>query len=238
MGKTFPGEALRRVTVAFIRTIVLYALVIVAMRVMGKRQIGELEPSELAVTILMSELAAIPMQDLGTPLLFGIVPILTLLGLSVFMSTAGLKSLRFRALMCGKPSLLMENGRILQKELRRNRLTTDELIEALRGQNITDLATVQYAILETKGTLSAILYPEFQPATKKDVNVQETSKGLPIILVNDGRLLDHNRQILGLPRSWLDNALKQQGIAAVKDVFLLVVDAGGRVYCLAKEGTP
>lgn len=220
---------------AFLRTIILYIFVMIAIRIMGKRQIGELEPSELVVTVLMSELAAVPMQDLGTPLLYGIIPILTLLCMSMLLSAWTVKSLRFRQLMCGKPSLLMENGRILQKELRKNRLTTDELIEELRGQNITDLATVQYAILETNGKLSTILYPDHQPVTKKDMQLQEVSQGLPIILINDGVILEHNRVLLGLPRSWIDTTLKEHGFDSAKDVFLLIVDERMQVYCLPRE---
>jgi len=202
---------------------------------MGKRQIGELEPSELVVTILMSELAAVAMQDLGTPILYGIIPIFTLLCLTLFMSAGMVKSLRFRSIMCGKPSVLMHNGRIQQAELRRNRLTTDELIEELRGRNITDLATVQYAILETNGKLSTILYPEFQPSIKKDAGIQEQSKGLPMILINDGNSLDKNRELFGLEQTWIRDNLKQQGIDSVKSVFLMIVDECHNVYCLPKE---
>ncbi len=205
------------------------------MRLMGKRQIGELEPSELVVTILMSELAAVPMQDQGTPLLYGIIPIATLLCMSLLMSAATVKSLRLRTLMCGKPSLLIENGRVLQNELRKNRLTNDELIEELRGKNITDLSTVQYAILETNGTLSTVLYPEHQAATKKDVGANEASKGLPVILINDGNFLEHNRKLLGLTSRWVEDTLKQNGMDDIKDVFLMIVDEQNNVYCLAKE---
>jgi uncharacterized membrane protein YcaP (DUF421 family) len=159
--------------VALLRTVILYIVIIIAVRLMGKRQIGELEPSELVVTILMSELAAAPMQDLGTPLLYGVIPIVTLMCLTLFMSAGMLKSLKFRSLMCGRPSILMENGRILQKELRKNRFTADELVEELRGQNITDLSTVQYAILETNGKLSTILYPEDQPSKYTQRNLKK-----------------------------------------------------------------
>ena len=223
--------------VAFVRTIILYVVLIIAIRLMGKRQIGELAPSELVVAVLMSELAAVPMQDLGTPLLYGVIPIFTLLCLTLFMSTGMMKSLRFRVLMCGKPSILMSNGKILQNELRKNRVSTDELIEELRGQNVTDLSTVQYAILETNGKLSVILYPEFQPSTRKDAGVNEQSKGLPVILINDGATLEENRQVVGVESAWVEERLRQHGIDNAKKVFLMVVDECQNVYCLPKEGS-
>ena len=221
--------------VAFVRTIILYVVLIIAIRLMGKRQIGELAPSELVVAVLMSELAAVPMQDLGTPLLYGVIPIFTLMCLTLFMSTGMMKSLRFRSLMCGRPSILMQSGRIIQSEMRRNRVSIDELIEELRGQNITDLSTVQYAILETNGKLSAMLYPEFQPSTKKDAGVNEQSKGLPIILINDGATLEENRQIVGVDRSWVEDNLRRHGIDNRKKVFLMIVDECRNVYCQPKE---
>lgn len=221
--------------VALIRTMILYAVVIFAIRLMGKRQIGELEPSEFVVTLLVSELASVPMQELGTPLLYGIVPIITLLCMSLLISAGTLKSLKFRILMCGKPSLLMANGRILQKELRKNRLTVDELIEELRAKDITDLSTVQYAILETNGTLSTILYPLHQPATREDVRAEPVTNGLPVIVVNDGALLKRNCERCGLRQEWIGETLRQYGLTDIKDVFLLLVDEGNNVYCLPKE---
>ncbi|MDR2670838.1 MAG: DUF421 domain-containing protein [Oscillospiraceae bacterium] len=220
---------------AVLRTVILYVVIIAALRLMGKRQIGELEPSELVVTLLMSELAAVPMQDLGSPLVFGLVPIATLLCLSLVVSGALLASLRFRALLCGKPSVLMKDGRILQRELRKNRMTTNELIEALRAKNITDLSTVQYAILETNGTLSTILYPVYQPATRRDVGAAGSAPGLPVVLVSDGALLRENCALRHLSPSFLDDALRRNGLTDVRDVFLLIVDEQNRVYCLPKE---
>ncbi|MDR0670918.1 MAG: DUF421 domain-containing protein [Oscillospiraceae bacterium] len=220
---------------AVLRTVILYVVIIAALRLMGKRQIGELEPSELVVTLLMSELAAVPMQDLGSPLVFGLVPIATLLCLSLVVSGALIANLRFRALLCGKPSVLMKDGRILQRELRKNRLTIDELIEALRAKDITDLSTVQYAVLETNGTLSAILYPAHQPATRRDVGATVPAPGLPVVLVSDGALLREHCAQRNLSPSFLADALKQNGLADVREAFLLIVDEQNRVYCLPKE---
>ena len=150
---------------ALIRTILLYLILMVGLRAMGKRQIGELEPIELVLTLLISDLASVPMQDFGIPLLNGVVPILTLLSLSMLLSWASMHSIRFRRLICGNPTTLIKDGILQQQAMRRNRFTLDELIEELRAQGVTDLKSVKYAVLETNGQLSVLLYPEFQPAT-------------------------------------------------------------------------
>ena len=136
---------------------------------MGKRQIGELEPTELVLTMLISDLAAVPMQDFGIPLLNGVVPIVTLLALSMLLSYGCMRSIRLRRLVCGSPTTLIKDGQLQQAAMRANRFTLDELIEALRSQGVTDLTTVKYAILETDGQLSVLLYPAEQPATPKQL---------------------------------------------------------------------
>ncbi len=219
--------------VAITRTAILYIVVITAMRIMGKRQIGELEPSELVVAIMISELAAVPMQEPGMPLVSGLVPIVTLISLEILISLLLLKSVRLRKLFCGTPSVLIENGRILQKELKKNRMTMDELIEDLRLQDILDLSTVQYAILETNGKLSAILYSEHRPmpAGKRG----GADRGLPVVLINDGRTLSANLEKLGLDEKWLYSEVKGRGVSGPSEVFLLMRDEQGGVYYLPKE---
>ena len=139
-----------------VRTVILYLLIIAGVRLMGKRQVGELEPSELVLSLIIADLASVPMQDFGIPLLTGVVPILTLLSLTMILSVLTMKSVRFRALLCGRPSVVLRDGRIDQREMARNRLTVDELLEELRCQGYTDLAAVKYAILETNGQLSVL----------------------------------------------------------------------------------
>ncbi|MDD3164495.1 MAG: DUF421 domain-containing protein, partial [Oscillospiraceae bacterium] len=158
--------------VAFIRTLILYPVLILVIRLMGKRQIGQLEPAEFVVTMLLADLAAVPMQDPGIPLIAGLVPILIVLSLELSLSVLSLRSIRFRKFFCGKPVILMENGVILQGSLRRTRVTVDELIEHLRQKDVTDLSTVQYAILETDGCLSVLLYPKEKPASAKDACIK------------------------------------------------------------------
>ena len=142
----------------FLRTIILYILITAGVRLMGKRQVGELEPSELVLSLIIADLASVPMQDYGIPLLTGVVPIITLLSLTMILSVLTMKSIRFRALMCGRPSIMVQNGALNQREMSRNRLTVDELLEELRGKGYTDLSQIKYAILETNGQLSVLPY--------------------------------------------------------------------------------
>ena len=150
---------------SYLRTILLYLVLIFAVRLMGKRQIGEMEPAEFVVTMLVANLAAIPMQDGAIPLYSGLVPILTVLGLELVLSGAILRSVRLRQLLCGKPVILIDNGKILQDNLRNARVTLDELTGHLREKDVLDIQTVQFAILETNGNLSVFPYPKEKPAS-------------------------------------------------------------------------
>lgn len=221
---------------ALIRTIILYLLLMLGLRLMGKRQIGELEPSELVLALLISDLAAVPMQDFGIPLLNGVIPILTLLSISMIISVLNLKSIRFRKLICGSPTIVIREGHILQDEMRRTRFTVDELIEDLRQQGVVDLATVEFAVLETNGQLSVLLYPEHQPLTPKTAqNKKLSDSGLPIVIISDGRLLENNLRQLGLDRTWLQRRLEENNLPSVRSVFLMTVDKQHQLYYLRKE---
>ena len=223
----------------FIRAILLYAFIVIAMRVMGKRQLGELEASELAVTIMISELASIPIQDTGIPLLHAIIPIFSLIGLEFLMSFGTLKSIRFRAFVCGRPSVVIENGKINQMEMKRNRITLDELISELRQKNVLDLASVKYGIMESGGQLSAILYEDENPATPKQMSLNlGADKGMPLIVVSDGRYMDKNLIKRGLSRKWVEKWLNEHGKLPVNETFLMSIDDSGRVYYAAKEKNP
>ena len=184
--------------IAFVRTIVLYLFIIAGIRLMGKRQVGELEPSELVLALIIADLAAVPMQDFGIPLLAGVIPILTLLALSMLLSQLSLTSLRFRALACGTPSILIREGVLQQEAMRRNRYTLDELLEELRGQGITGVEEVKYAVLENSGRLSVLPWSRCQPPTAERLGLEsEEDVTLPVILVNDGRLLRRNLEAQG-----------------------------------------
>ena len=222
--------------IAIIRTIILYFAIIASMRIMGKRQLGELEPAELVVAVLISDLAAHPLQDIGTPLLYGLIPVITLLICQVLVSGAIIRSLKFRVLFCGKPSLIIENGKIIQAEMRKNRYTVDELTEQLRKKDIIDISTVKFAVLETDGTLSAILYSAESPVTPKQMCLQADEPGYPIIVINDGRVLEQNLQKAGFDGAWLKKQLKSRKAKDASEVFLMIADPAGHVYYAGKDG--
>lgn len=222
---------------AFIRTIILYLILIVGLRLTGKRQIGELEPIELVLTLLLSDLASVPMQDFGIPLLNGVIPILTLLSLSTLFSYFSLRSVRFRSLVCGEPAIIIRDGKLLQDVMRHNRLTLDELLEELRSQGISDMDDVKYAILETSGQLSVLLRASRQPITASQLGQQVGDDVfLPTVIINDGRLLRDKLKQLGLDEAWLQKQLQKQHLSNTHEVFLLSVDQQGNTVCLPKEG--
>lgn len=222
---------------AFFRTVILYLLLVIGLRLGGKRQIGELEPIELVLTLLISDLASVPMQDFGEPLLNGIVPIVTLIALSTLLSAISLRFVRFRQLISGEPALVIRNGKLQQEIMRRSRLTLDELLEQLRGQGVADIGEVKYAVLETNGRLSVLLRSDCQPATPRQLGREVADETfLPTVVINDGRVLTDNLRRCGRDDRWLTGELKRHGIGHSRDVFLLSVDEQGTVVCLKKEG--
>ena len=222
--------------VVLIRTVILYLLIIAGIRLLGKRQVGELEPSELVLSLIIADLAAVPMQDNGIPLLAGIIPIFTLLSVTTVLSILTMKSVRFRALICGRPSVIVADGKLRQREMRRNRFTVDELMEELRLQGIVDLNTVKYAILETNGHLSVLLRQSEHPVTAAQMGLSSSGDpGLPVILINDGRLIEHNLKGRGLDVNWLQKQLHHRHIKRYEDVFLLTVDENNNIYLVPKE---
>ena len=220
-----------------IRTIILYILIIAGVRLMGKRQVGELEPSELVLTLIIADLASVPMQDYGIPLLTGVVPILTLLAVTMILSVLTMKSVRFRALLCGRPSMVIQNGTLVQGEMAKTRLTVDELLEELRIKGYTDISQIKSAILETNGQLSVLPCANQKPPTARDLKVSVEEAGLPRVVVSDGHLLERNLKALGHDRPWLDKQLAQRGCKDLSTVFLLLVDEADAVYFARKEGS-
>ena len=220
-----------------LRTIILYLLIIAGVRLMGKRQVGELEPSELVLSLIIADLASVPMQDYGIPLLTGVVPILTLLSLTMILSVLTMKSVKFRALLCGRPSVVVQNGALVQREMSKTRLTVDELLEELRIKGYTDLSQIKYAILETNGQLSVLPYANQKPPTARDMKVSVEEGGLPKVVVSDGRVLERNLRDLGHDRPWLERQLAQRGCKDLSQVFLLLVDEADAVYFARKDET-
>lgn len=219
---------------SYIRTMILYLVLIAVIRLMGKRQIGEMEPSEFVVTMLVANLAAIPMQDGGIPLFSGLVPILTVLAVELVLSTLSMQSVPIRRLLCGKPVILIENGRVLQDNLRRTRVTPDELTGHLREKNVLDIQSVQYAILETSGNLSVFPYPKNMPATAKDAGIQVKDRYLPITIIEDGYLSRENLRRAGKDDAWVRETLGNYR-ACVQSTWLLTVDRSDKVYWIGKE---
>lgn len=219
---------------SYFRTLFLYLVLIFAVRLMGKRQIGEMEPAEFVVTMLVANLAAIPMQDGAIPLYSGLVPILTVLGMELVLSGLILRSVRLRQLLCGKPVILIDNGKILQENLKSARINLDELTGQLRAKDVLDIRTVQFAILETSGDLSVFPYPKEKPASAKDAGVQATGQHLPVTVVEDGYLSRENLERAKKDEKWLEKVLSQRN-CGIQDTFLLTVDESGQVVWLGKE---
>ena len=220
---------------SYLRTLLLYLVLIFAVRLMGKRQIGEMEPAEFVVTMLVANLAAIPMQDGAIPLYSGLVPILTVLGLELVLSGAILRSVKLRQLLCGKPVILIDNGKILQDNLRSARITLDELTGHLREKDVLDIQTVQFAILETDGQLSVFPYPKDCPASAKDAGIEAKKQFLPITVIEDGYLSAENLKKAGKDEAWVEKVLKERR-ADKKTTLLLTVDPSDRVVWIGKEG--
>lgn len=219
---------------SYLRTVVLYLVLILAVRMMGKRQIGEMEASEFVVTMLVANLAAIPMQDGAIPLYSGVVPILTVLGMELVLSGLILHSVTIRRFLCGKPVILIDNGKILTENLRRTRVTLDELTGHLREKDVLDIRKVQFAILETDGNLSVFPYLRDKPASAKAAGIQAGEQNLPITIVEDGYLSRENLKQAGKDRQWLDTILAQHG-GSLENTLLLTVDRGDHVLWLGRE---
>lgn len=219
------------------RAIVLYFVVVFIMRIMGKRQIGQLQPFELVIALMISELAAMPMQNTGIPLFHGIIPIITLLVLQVLISTLQLKSEVARLIFCGQPSILIEKGKININELRKNRLNLNDLLEELRLKDYYNLDDIEYAILETGGQITVISKSELEPATRKDLNVKTSQNMLPVTLILDGRVNDRNLKLIKKDKSWLNKQLNKKNISSADEILLALLDSQGKfVYQLKKEG--
>ena len=217
-----------------VRTIFLYLTMIVVIRVMGKRQIGQMEPSEFVVTMMIANLATIPMEDDGIALFSGLVPICVILGTELVLSFLNLKSSRIRKLLCGKPVILIENGKVLQQNLRKTRISLDELTGHLREKDVLDLKSVQYAILETNGNLSVFPYPKEQPASARDAGIQVRQQFLPITIISDGELIKENLTIAGKDMHWVKRVLEQEH-ADLESTWLLTVDKQNHITFFRKE---
>ena len=219
---------------SYVRTVILYLVLIVVIRLMGKRQVGQLEPSEFVVTMLLANLATIPIENPDVPVTHGLLPIAIVVGGELLLAYLTLRSIKIRKLLCGKPVILIEEGKISQENLRRTRINLDELTMHLREKNVFDLSQVKFAILETNGNLSVFPYPKHMPATAKDAGVQATSQFIPLTIIADGYLSKENLQKAGKDLSWVNRVLREKQ-ATIQTTWLLTVDGRDHIFFLPKE---
>ena len=220
--------------ISILRTILIYFLVIFIMRFMGKRQIGTLQPSELAVTILMSNIASVPIENIDLPLVLGIAPIIVLLCFEYFFSLIGLKSIKFRKLVCGKPILVIEDGKINQKNLNTLRFTTDDLMESLRGCGVFSLDDVAFAVVETNGKMNILKKIQSQPITQKTIENKTNEITFPLVIISDCKIVELNLKTLNLSKKWLVSYLNQKNLK-IEDIFLMTSDINKKTYIVKKE---
>ncbi len=220
--------------ITFIRAIILYIIVLVVMRLMGKREIGQLQPFELAISIMIADLASIPMTEIGIPIFNGIIPILGLLVMHLLISVINLKSLKGREVICGKPSILIYRGKIDEKALRKERFTINELQERLRGKDIVNLGDVEYAILETSGEVTVIQKPNKRNTIPEDFNIEPDYEGIPYDLVIDGKIMENNLKILGKNYAWLKKQIEKFNIRP-EEALVVTLDGKGQIFCQKKE---
>ena len=220
--------------ISFIRTFILYLVIILAIRIMGKRQISELQTSELVVTLLISDLAAIPMQNSGVPLYRGFIPIIVLISCEILLSSCMLKSSKFRRFICGKPMVIINDGEIDQKLMKDLRISTEDLSEQLRQMNIFTLADVAFAIIETNGKLSVLKKPEKQEVDASMLNIKNKNEGIETVVISDGEFADCSINLCGLSRAWIKDILKIEKIS-LKNVFIMTANRNKKYSIIKKE---
>lgn len=222
--------------VTFIRAIILYMVVLVVMRLMGKREIGQLQPFELAISIMIADLASVPMTELGIPITNGIIPILGLLVMHMLISIINIKSLKMRTIMSGQPSLLIYRGKIDEKVLKKERLTLNELEEKLRSNNVFNLGDVEYAILETNGEVTVVQKPEKRNVIAEDLNITPEYEGISYDLVIDGNIMEKNLKAIGKDEKWLNTQLKKFDTKP-ENTLIATIDGKNEFFCQKKENS-
>lgn len=220
--------------VTLIRTIILYLLAIASIRVMGKRQIGELQPSELVITLLISQIISIPIQDTDIPLVNTLIPIFLLVGFEIIISVLNMKSIKFRSFMQGNPIIIINDGVLNQKLLKELRFTIDDLLEALRQKDIFDISQVQYAIVETNGQLSVLLKPDHDTVTRQDLNLEPEPQGYKCPVVIDGKIVSQDFTICNMTAGKVKSIAEKEKLK-IKDIMLMTVDAVGNHTIIRKD---
>lgn len=218
----------------FFRSIILYIIVLIVMRMMGKREIGQLQPFELAISIMIADLATIPMTDTGIPIGNGIVPILGLLVMHLLISLINLKSTKLREIICGKPRILIYRGKIQEKAMIKERFTINELQERIRSQNVVNLGDVEYAILETSGQITVIEKPNKRQAIPEDFGIMPEYEGIPYDLVVDGKVMYQNLKEIGKDYNWLKKEVNNFKFNP-EEALVVTIDGKGQIFCQKKE---
>lgn len=220
--------------VTIIRTVILYFIVICVVRLMGKRQIGELQPSELVITLLLSEIIAMPMEDNDIPLISTVIPVMLLMTLEIITSAISMKSLKFRFLVQGHPIIIIRDGELQQKEMKKLRLTIDDILEALRQKDIFDISLVAYAIIETNGRMSVMLKPDFETVTNKNAGIASEDSGIPCVVITDGQIERSAFEDCNMTDEKLKSIIKKQNID-VGNTLLMTVDKSGKTVVIGRD---
>ena len=218
----------------FVKSIILYSIVLIVMRCMGKREIGQMQPFELAIAIMIADLAATPMTEIGIPLLYGFIPILGLLFMHIIISLGNLKSIRMRELICGKPRILIYRGKIDEKDRKQKNFTINELQERLRVNNINNLGDVEFAILETSGQISVVQKPEKRALKPEDFNIDAKYEGIAYDLVIDGKIMMDNLKKIGKTKDWLEKEVGKFNMKP-EEALVVVLNGDKTIYCQKKE---
>ena len=221
--------------VVMIRTVILYILVFVVMRLMGKRQVGQLQPYELAVAIMISALAAVSMEDISIPLINSIIPIVLIMSMQIIVSTFSLNSKGARNILCGRPSVVVENGKIVEEELKNLRVNLNDILEQLRLAGYYNISDVEFAIMETNGQLSVIPKSQKRPLNPEDMNINTSYEGLCHSLIVDGQIDYDSLKKVGLNEKWLREELRKFGIKDIENVFSASIDTHGNLYFQKKQ---
>lgn len=220
--------------VTLIRMVILYITAIASVRIMGKRQIGELQPTELVITLLLSEIIAIPIQETNVPLFNTLIAVFLLVGFEIFASIFNMKSIKFRNLIQGHPLIVIDDGKIDQKMIKQLRFTIDDLLEALRQKDVFDISQVQYAIIETNGQMSVLLKPEYEPVTREDLKINPQQTKLQCLVVADGQMILQDFDICKTNEKKLYGLLKKNKVK-LNDIMLMTIDKNGNKNIIKKE---
>ncbi|MDD6434366.1 MAG: DUF421 domain-containing protein [Ruminococcus bromii] len=220
--------------ISIIRTIVLYAFVIFAIRIMGKRQISDMQPSELVATLIISNIASLPMQNTSQPFFSGVIPVVILVALEIITSAFMLKNSKFRRLVCGNPIVVIRDGVILQNQMRRLRLSNEDLFTQLRQQDVFNIEDIQYCIVETNGSISVLKKPEKRQPTAENLNIQIQDKKIQAVVINDGEILDNSLDLCQKDENYIYKILKKEK-KKVSDIFIMTLDGIGNYNIILKD---